>query len=466
MEAFSETDWASAAELARLIRNREVSPVEIVSRSLERLEAVEPDINAFVTTTPELALAAARKAEASVMRGDALHPLTGIPISIKDNIAVEGVRLTFGSRTTRHACAAFNAPVVERLIAAGACIVGKTTMTEFGSKASSDSPLTGITRNPWNLAKSAGGSSSGSAASVAAGVTPLSIGTDGAGSLRIPASFCGVVGFKPQFGRVPVYPQATAPSLLHIGPVARNVSDAAMLLSAISGYDARDHASIASQPQDFTERGIKGISGWRIAWSPTLGFGKPDETVLGIVRAAVRVFEQAGCVVEEVDHIIGDPHAALAAEFFANAAFRLKDALLCERELFDPEVAACLEHSSRLTINEFFHAQSVRNQLRERFRELFGRYQLLLTPTVPVAAFDAELSSPPGWTGPSALSWPTYTLVHNLTGLPALSMPCGRTPEGLPVGFQVVGRPNAEADVLDAAAVFEAIGTWTGPRPS
>ena len=461
MKALSaqDLDWTDATELARLIRSRAVSPVEVVRRSLQRLETLEPRLKAFVTPTPELALSAAREAEAAVMRGDPLPPLAGIPVSVKDNIAVKGVPLTFGSRT-RQSKAAMHAPAVERLVAAGACIVGKTTMTEFGCKASSDSPLTGITRNPWDLSKSAGGSSSGSAASVAAGVTPISVGTDGAGSLRIPAAFCGLVGFKPQFGRVPVNPVPTAPSLLHIGPMARSVRDAALLLSVLSGYDARDPASIVAAPKDFVASCDAQVSGWRIAWSPTLGYGTPDDEVVEKVRAAVADFEALGCKVEQVDRIAEDPYGIGAAEFFAAAAFRLRETLRQNRAIMDREVAEALEQWSRVSTADYFDAHFARYALRDHVRELFQTYRLLLTPTLPVAAFDAELSSPPGWSDRPILSWPTYTLIHNLTGLPAASVPCGRTHGGLPIGLQITGRPNAEADVFAAAAGFESARPW------
>lgn len=460
-----DLDWCTAIELSQLIHSRQVSPVDVVRRSLERLDAHQPTLNMFVTATPELALAAARRSESALMRKDMLPPLSGLPISIKDNIPIKGVPLTLGSRATKGRVAEFNAPVVDRLIAAGACIIGTTTMTEFGLKASSDSPLTGITRNPWDVSKSAGGSSSGSAASVAAGVTPFSVGTDGGGSLRIPAAFCGVFGFKAQFGRVPVFPMSTAPTLIHIGPIARTVSDAALLLNVLSGYDARDHTSNLGPHVDFVAACGQRIDGWRAAWSPTLGFAKPNAEVLSIVESAVSVFGRIGCHVEQVDRIADDPYDMFARECFPGAALRLRDTLSNNEDLLDPEVAEVLQWSMKLTASDCAAALAGRYQLRDRIRVLFGNYRLLLTPTLPVVAFNAESSYPPDQTDPSVLSWTSYTAIHNLTGCPAASIPCGRTRSGLPVGLQIIGRPNAEADVLAAAAAFEAIRPWANDHP-
>jgi Asp-tRNA(Asn)/Glu-tRNA(Gln) amidotransferase A subunit family amidase len=235
-----EFAFMSALEMRRLMQSKQVSPVEIAERALRGIEASQPVINAFVTITPELALDAARKAEKAILSGDDRGLLTGIPLSIKDLTAVKGVRFTSGSRTLADFVAPLDSPASERVKAHGASIVGKTTTTEFGCKGSSNSPLTGETRNPWNLNKTTGGSSSGAGASVAAGQTPFALGTDGGGSIRIPSSLCGLFGIKAQFGRVPVFPAAATPTLAHVGPMARTVRDAALLLTAISGFDARD----------------------------------------------------------------------------------------------------------------------------------------------------------------------------------------------------------------------------------
>ena len=244
--------YMTALDLLRLIRTKQASPVEIVESSLRRLEASQPALNAFVTITRRSRARGRARAEGAVMSGEGRGLLTGLPLSIKDLTAVKGVRFTSGSRTLAEFVAPLDSPAAERVKAHGAAIIGKTTTTEFGCKASSDSPLTGETRNPWNLKKTTGGSSAGAGASVAAGITPFALGTDGGGSIRIPSSLCGLFGIKAQFGRVPVFPAAATPTLAHVGPMARTVRDAALLLTAVSGFDARDHASVAADVPDLS----------------------------------------------------------------------------------------------------------------------------------------------------------------------------------------------------------------------
>src|SRR5687768_6667315 len=257
------------------------------------------------------------------MAGKPLRPLHGLPISVKDLIAVEGVPLTFGSRTMKDNVATFDAPSVERVKAAGACIVGKTATSEFGCKVAGDAPLTGITRNPWNLGKTPGGSSSGAAASVAAGVTPFSIGTDAGGSIREPAAFTGLFGIKAQFARVPVFPPTAAPTLSHVGPFARTVRDAAPLLEVISGYDARDPFSVAGPVPKFLEACEQPVHGMRIAWSPTLGYAKPSAEVLEITERAAKTFESLGCTVDLVEKIFDeDPGDIWTTEFYGGMRAR------------------------------------------------------------------------------------------------------------------------------------------------
>lgn len=306
----------SALELLALIRMRQVSPVEVVEASLARIESTQPVLNAFVTVTPEIALAAARSAEREVMAGQPLRALHGLPISVKDLIALDGVALTFGSRTMKNNIANADAPSVERVKAAGACIVGKTTTTEFGCKVAGDSPLTEITRNPWNLDKTPGGSSSGAAASVAAGVTPFALATDAGGSIREPCAFTGLFGIKPQFARVPVFPPSAAPTLAHVGPLARTVRDAALLLTVIAGHDRRDPFSVAEPVPPFLDACERPVEGMRIAWSPALGYAKPSREVLAIAGQAVAEFESLGCEVDLVEKVMDeDPAQLWTAEF-------------------------------------------------------------------------------------------------------------------------------------------------------
>ena len=314
-----------------------------------------------MTITPELALDAARKAEKAVMSGEDRGLLTGIPLSIKDLTAVKDVRFTSGSRTLSGFIAPLDSPASERVKAHGASIVGKTTTTEFGCKGSSNSPLTGETRNPWNLNKTTGGSSSGAGASVAAGLTPFALGTDGGGSIRIPSSLCGLFGIKAQFGRVPVFPVAATPTLAHVGPMARTVRDAALLLTAISGFDARDPASVAAEMPDYLAACERPPKGLRIAWSPTLGYARPTREVVEVAGAAARVFEDIGCSVELVETVFDDPIELWMAEFYAGVGTRLKKTLTEQRDLIDPAVAAVLDRALDQTIDQYYE-------------RVFGRY--------------------------------------------------------------------------------------------
>jgi aspartyl-tRNA(Asn)/glutamyl-tRNA(Gln) amidotransferase subunit A len=438
----------------------------------ERLGRLEPLLNCFVTQTPDLALAAAQAAEQAYAEAragaTALTPgdLAGLPLSVKDLIAVGGVRMTFGSRTMADNVAAADAPSVERVRAAGAGIVGKTTTPEFGGKGVTDSPLTGITRNPWDLTKTPGGSSGGAAASVAAGVTPFALCTDGGGSARIPAAFCGLVGVKAQFDRVPVFPTAAMPTLAHVGVLARTVRDAALLLGVVSGFDARDPGSVSETVPDFLAACDRPASGLRLSWSPTLGYADPDPEVVAVCERAVRALEGAGCRVEQRDDVIGaDPLDLWMTEFYAGAGTRLRRALREQRELLDPAIAATMDRALGLTLDQYYANVFARYDFRERVRQTFTGFDLLATPTVPVPAFAVGLDVPPQLPHRSVESWQYYTYPFNLTGQPAASVPAGFTAEGLPVGLQLVARTNREVDLFAAMAALEAVRPWAHRRP-
>lgn len=461
----SDFTFMSATEMRELILARQVSPVEIVKATLEATEASQSTLNAFVTITPELALEAAREAEQAVMSGNAQGLLTGIPISIKDLTAVKGVRFTSGSRTLADYIATSDSPASERVKAHGGAIIGKTTTTEFGCKGSSNCPLTGSTRNPWNIGKTSGGSSAGAAASVAAGLTPLALGTDGGGSVRIPSSFCGLFGIKPHFGRVPIFPTAATPTLAHVGPMARTVRDAALLLAAISGYDSRDPASVAADVPDYLGACSRSPKGLRIAWSPTLGYARPTREVIEATEAAARAFEGLGCTVELVEWIFDDPINLWMAEFYAGVGTKLKKTLSEQRELIDPAVVGLLDRALDATIDEYYGRVFARYEFREKFRQLFDRFDLLMTPTTPTVAFDLDRDVPSEFDGANIVSWVAYTYPINLCGFPAASIPCGFSESGLPIGLHVVGRPLGETDILRAAAAFESARPWAHKRP-
>ena len=458
--------FKTALELRQAIAARQVSPVEVMQATLARAERFDPKLNCFATYTPELALEAAKKAEQDLMAGNAIGPLHGLPISVKDLIAVKDLKLTFGSRANANNVAAVDAPSVERVRAAGACIIGKTTTSEFGCKAVGDSPLTGLTRNPWDITKTPGGSSCGAAASVAAGMTPFALGTDGGGSIRVPCSLTGLFGIKAQFGRVPVYPVAATPTLAHVGPIARTVRDAALLLSVISGHDRRDPFAIAGTVPDFLGACDQPAQGMRIAWSRTLGYANPDPEVAAIAERAAKVFVDLGCEVVEVEKVLDeDPVDLWVSEFYAGVGVRLKKQLTEQRELLDPAVADVLKDALRQTSEEYYTKVFRRYELREKMRVFFEPFDLLLTPALPCAAFDVGLNTPPQHADRSIVSWVYYTYPFNLTGQPAASIPAGFTRSGLPVGLQMVAKINHETDIFRAAAAYEALRPWADKMP-
>ena len=458
--------YQTALELTRLIAARNISPVELVEDVLQRQEALEPDINAFVTRTPEIALAAAKEAEKAVMAGDELGLLHGLPLSVKDLISMEGVPWTFGSKPFAENMGPVDAPAVARARAAGARIIGKSTTSEFGCKGTGDSPLTGVTRNPWNLDKTPGGSSAGAGASVAAGLTPFALGTDGGGSIRIPSSLCGLFGIKAQFSRVPLFPIPATPTLAHVGPLARTVRDAALLLTAISGHDPRDPFAVAGPVPDYLGACGKSVKDMRIAWSPTFGYARTDAEILTITERAARSFEQFGCQVEMVEAPFGDePLDIWTAEFYGGVGTKLKSLLTGSPEQLDPAVVELLSGALDLTIEDYFTRVFARYAFRETVREFFENYDLLLSPVLPVAAFDTGLDVPPGWEDRNPVSWVYYTYPFNTTGQPAASIPAGFTETGLPVGLQMVARINSEIDIFRAAAAFEEAFPWADKKP-
>jgi Asp-tRNA(Asn)/Glu-tRNA(Gln) amidotransferase A subunit family amidase len=463
-----EIAYMSAIELRNEILSKKISAVEVMKETILRMEKLEPLLNAFVTQTPELALEAARAADDALARGRILGPLHGIPISIKDLINVSGVKTTFGSISMKDHIALEDAPSVARVREAGACIIGKTTTTEFGCKAGGgDSPLTGITRNAWNTDRTPGGSSAGAATSVAAGITPFALGTDGGGSIRIPSSLCGLFGIKAQFGRVPVFPVSATPTLAHVAPLSRTVRDAALLLEVISGFEPKDPASVSESVPHFLAACDEPIEGMRIAWSPTFGYARPTQEVLEITQNAVKVFESLGCQVDLLEKVFDhDPVDLWNAEFYAGVGTKLKGPLTNNPDIVDPAVVGVLKNALNQTIDEYYGQVFARYELREKFRRLFDKYDLIISPTIPVAAFDAGSNVPPELPDRNTVSWVYYTYPVNLFGNPAASVPCGFTGDNMPVGIQLIAGTNREVDILRAAAIFEEARPWADRKPA
>ena len=467
----NELCWKPASELSRMIAARDVSPVEIVEAFLGRIERVNGRINAYCTVTAERARKAASEAEAAVRRGEDLGPLHGVPFSLKDLTPVKGIRTTMGSKIFEHNIPEEDAVLVERLQGAGAILLGKTNTPEFGCKPFTDNRVFGTTVNPWALSRSAGGSSGGAAAAVAAGLGPLAEGSDLAGSIRHPAAWCGVVGFKPSQGRIARYPNTTSWNAMSTnGPIARTVSDAALMFSVMTGPDPRDPLSLPHTGEDWAALARPSDTpGWRIAWTPDLGGASPvDPGVASICRGATRVFSDLGCSVDEASPEIGP----IAASFFAlNTALRLAAVgkyLEQWRDQMDPVLVRRVEMGKTLTVADIRRAEVERSAHHQRLRRFFEQYDLLLCPTTAVPATPLDASLPKEIGGRPIrehLDMMMLTYAFNFSGYPAISVPCGWTNDGLPVGLQMVGGWRKDALVLQAAARFETAAPWAERRP-
>ena len=467
--ASDELCWLSATELAAAIRRKKISPVEIIDGVLARIERLNPTLNAFCTVTADAARREAKAAERALMRRSAkLGPLHGVPFSIKDLVITKGVRTTWGTRLYADHIPDEDAPVVERLKAAGGILVGKTNTPMFGWIGATHNLLFGVTRSPWNPDRTPGGSSGGAGAAVAAGMAPLAIGTDGGGSIRIPASFSGIFGLKPSYGRVPTYPFSGAWSLSHAGPMTRTVADAALMLNVIAGPDERDQNSLPSSGADYIKALRGGLKGLRVAWSSTLGFARVvDPEVVAVSERAARRFRELGCRLEAVDPRLPDASQAWHAIFCGGIATRLASHFPDRKADIDPGLARIIEEALTWPMSKYVQAWFDRLSFGDSARKFFRHYDLLLTPTVACPPFKVGLDNPTEIAGTpiQEYDWIPFTFPFNMTGQPAASVPCGFTRDGLPVGLQIVGRRFDDATVLRAAAAFEKVAPWTARRP-
>jgi aspartyl-tRNA(Asn)/glutamyl-tRNA(Gln) amidotransferase subunit A len=459
--------FTPATELVRLIRARKLSPVELTRAVLERIERLNPTLNAFCTVTADSALAAARRAEQAVMSGEPLGPIHGLPFSVKDLALTKGVPTKFGSHIFASRVGEVDAPYVRRLHEAGGIMVGKTTSPEFGWKALGDSPLTGITRNPWNTNVTTGGSSAGAGAAAAAGLGPLHQGSDGAGSIRIPSAFCGIVGVKANYGRVPLWPVSNNDYATHVGPMTRTVADAALMLGVMAGPDSMDATALDATPPDYLGLLDRGVKGLKIAYSPDLGGLRVDPDVASVVAAAARAFESLGARVEEVKPGFADSHDMIRLLWGAHYIGNYGQFLDEWRDRMDPGLVACMDEATRWSAQDYVAMRGRKIGYWDSVRPLFERHDLLLTPTTSVAAFEVGRLNPVGWPQHAWdwFPWASFSYPFNFTGQPAATVPAGFTPGGLPVGLQIVGRRLAEVTVLQAAAAFERVRPWADHRP-
>jgi aspartyl-tRNA(Asn)/glutamyl-tRNA(Gln) amidotransferase subunit A len=465
----NEISQLSGSELVRRYRRRVLSPVEVVHDALARIERFEPQINAFVVLDTDGALAAARASEARWTKGEPKDLVDGLPVTIKDIIDVKGQPTRKGSLTTAATPVKRDAPAVARLKEGGAVILGKTTTPEYGWIGACHSPLTGITRNPWNRKRTTGGSSGGAAAAALLNLGVLHLGTDGAGSIRIPSAFTGVFGIKPSYGRVPAYPASPFNVLAHQGPLTRTVSDAALMLSVIGRPDCRDTTAWNTPAPDFRIGLGEGVRNLRVAWSPRLGYVKQlNQEIETAAAKAAQVFAELGAQVEDVDPGFAEPIDYLHAIWDAVASTIVDAVPPAEREKMDPGLRRMADAGRHVSLAEYLAAHTRRTQLAEHMRRFHERYDLLLTPQMPVPAIEAGRVTPAdGRFGEDWINWSPYTYPFNLTQQPAASVPCGFSSDGLPLALQIVGPPRNDALVLRAARAFESaqpFATLNGPR--
>ena len=462
------TDLAdlTAVELIAAFRDRSASPVEATRAALAAIDAGNDDVNAFVLVDPDGALAAAERSEARWRSSSVVGPADGVPTSIKDLLYTRGWPTLRGTNLIdERGPWTDDAPTVARLRETGAVLLGKTATPEFGWKGVTDSLRHGATGNPWDAALTAGGSSGGSAAAVGLGMGTWSVGTDGGGSLRIPAAFTGTVTIKPTYGLVPVWPASPFGTLSHAGPITRSVADAAVMLDILTGFDPRDWSALPTPTTSFLHGLDDGVRGLRIAFSPDLGYVRNDPGVDAAVRAAAAVLADAGAHIESADPGFADPVDAFHVLWFAGAARVLQPYRGDNVRHVDPGLRRIVERAGGVSTADYLDATAVRVDLGVRMGRFHRTYDLLLTPTLPITAFPKGLDVPPGWHSADWTSWTPYTYPFNMTQQPAASVPCGFTSSGLPVGLQIIGPRHADALVLRAARAYERATEWIAIRP-
>ncbi len=465
--------FTAAAELSALIRNRSVSPVEVMRDTLDRIERSQPSLNAFITVGSDIAMEAARAAEAAVMGGAELGPLHGVPMAVKDLVPTAGIRTTWGSLIFKDHVPDHDSVAVARLKQAGAIVVGKTTTPEFGQQCLTQAPLFGRTRNAWRADRSSGGSSGGSAVAVAAGLVPIAVATDGGGSTRIPAACNGVVGFKQGLGVVPQeYAQDGFGNISYVTPMTRTVLDTALMLDAMAGTDPRDPLTTGRLKPDFLTAARAGeLRGLRIAWRPRLGNSVVAADVLSACDSALTAFRELGADISELTAPFDNPEAVW---FVNNGAYRMAQFghhLKQHRDIMCPTFVRQMDRIASYSATELYDAIFQRTRLYRQVQSWFDRCDIVAMPTLSRSAVPIDQD----FFGPIEIdnqlveniraSWYPYTMPFNLTGNPAVSLPCGFDRDGMPLAIQLVATPGADADLLRVAAAFETARPWADRRP-
>lgn len=448
----------SAAKLAKLYHKGKASPVETMKAVLARADRLASTINAFCRVDADRSLVAARESEKRWQKGKPLSPLDGVPVSIKELVRVKGWPASMGSKLTDKTPADADAPVVARLREAGAIVFAQSTSSEYGHKGVTDTPLHGITRNPWNPDRTPGGSSGGAGAAVAAGLGPIAVGTDGGGSVRIPASFTGLVGLKATLGRVPAWPPSMTGDLSNTGPMCRTALDCALMMNVMSRPDARDAYALPEDDTDYAHKLGKKLKNLRIGFVLRFGDHPVDIEVAAMVTRAARQFEKLGCKVEQVEapFPFADANRAFVVHWLSALQRLLQLFPEEQHDKFDPNLLAGAKAGLRYTLQDVVNAQVMRRDLAIAWNLFFAKYDLLLSPTVAVQPFEAGKNLPDGPDGKPNVMWSPYTPQFNLTRHPAASVPCGLSRQGLPIGLQIASGHYKDALVLRAAAAYTA----------
>jgi len=466
MDASEDLFYLSANELTKRYARKELSPVDVTKAVLERIESDNPDYNALCLVDPEKAMISARQSEQRWLKGKPCGLIDGVPTTVKDLVLTKGWPTLRGSRTIDPS-GPWNedAPVTDKLRKHGAILLGKTTTPEFGSKGVTESPLTGSTRNGWNITRTSGGSSGGAGTAAARGYGVLHVGTDAAGSVRIPASFNGIFSLKPTFGRVPVFPPSPLGTVSHVGPMTRTVDDAARMMTVITEPDARDWYAIAYDERIYHEGLDRSLDGIKIAYSKDLGYAKVNANVAETCRKAVGLFRKAGAIVEDIESPLNEDPAWITDRLWFAAFLTITSTMKPKDiKLMDPLLVGMLERARELSVSDILEAHKAREDMSLKLCSVHAQYDLLVTPTMPMTAFEAgpynpwNSCSPDDW-----IRWSSFTYPFNLSQQPASSCPCGFGTDGLPIGLQIIGPKYADYLVLQASRAFEKLSPFQMP---
>jgi len=465
-----EICFMSAYDMLEKIKSQEITSLEITETIIERIEKINPIINAYCTPTFEIAREMAKKADERVKKSEDIPPLNGIPTSIKDLLPVKGVRTTFGSKIYEHHVPDEDAIAVTRLKEAGCVILGKTNTPEFGFKGVTDNLIFGVTPNPWNLERTSGGSSGGAAASVVCGMGPLAQGSDGGGSIRHPACFCGAYGLKPNFGRVPIYPKNfhSGQTLSVIGPIVRYVIDAALMLDVMKGPFEGDKHSLPEDHLKYSDHIDDRPDKLKIGYTLDLGYAKViDKEVERAIVNSVNKFESFGWEVEEAKFKEFDPSMAFSIMWLIMFGYEMEPYLEEWRDKLDPSLVTWVEAGLQFPASSLPNAMKIRSQFYQSIYEGFKNYDILLTPSTAVPAFESGVAYPSQINGinVSPTAWQAFTFPFNFTGHPAATIPCGWTNNKLPIGLQIVGKRFQELLILQVSKAFEDLTPWQNKIP-